>query len=135
MAVRVVIADAHPVLRMGMRLALEGAVRVVGETGESTAVVALVQARAPDVLVLGVDLQGQDGVAVAEAIQAAGLPVRILVFSTYAAPLLIQAMVQAGVAGYLTKDEPAQRLQAAVLGIARGEDGWFSPAVASCLGD
>jgi DNA-binding NarL/FixJ family response regulator len=39
-------------------------------------------------------------------------------------------MLDAGVAGYLTKDEASEVLVKAVRGVAEGKDGWLSQRVA-----
>ena len=131
--VRIVLADDHLVVREGVRdrLAAEPGLAVVGEASDGTAALALVRALRPDVAVLDVEMPGLTGVEVARAIRDEGLGTRVLVLSGYDAAEYVGALLDAGAAGYLTKDESLASIVAAVRGVAAGEDGWLSRRVAA----
>ena len=61
------------------------------------------------------------------------VPLPVLVLSARLEAPLVPVLLQAGVAGYLTRDEPPERIAAAAAGVARGEKRWFSPAVVERL--
>ncbi len=131
-AIRVLLADDHPTLRMGIRALLDQApdVEVVAETGDGEEALALIEALEPDVAVLDCRLPGLSGVEVAQEITRRGLPVRVLALSAYDYEQYVEGMLAAGAVGYLLKEEAPGVILAAVRGAARGE-GYFSPKVAA----
>lgn len=131
--IRVVLADDHPIVRAGIRtlLASQPSIEVVGETSEGTQVIPLVYELSPDVLVLDVQLPGLSGVEIARQIKAAQIPVQVLALSAHDDIQYIRNLLADGAAGYLTKEEAADTIVDAIMGIARGEHGWLSRRVAS----
>ena len=125
--VRVVIADDHPALRAGVRAVFEGTGRidVVAEAAGGEEALRLVAQYEPNVVLLDVEMPGLDGVAVAQRLRAVGSPTRVLAFSAYDDPAYVAAMLQAGAAGYVTKDKPLPLVAEAVEAVARGEGRWF----------
>ncbi len=69
--IRVVLADDHPLMRMGIRQALEDALEVliVGAAGDGEEALRLVEELRPDVALLDCRLPGREGAEVAEAIR------------------------------------------------------------------
>jgi len=130
-AIRVLLADDHPTIRVGLRVLLERApdVEVVGEAEDGEEALASIAALVPDVAVLDCRLPGIDGTQVALEIQRRGLPVRVLALSAYRDERYIRGMLEAGAVGYLLKDEAPETIVTAVRGAVRGE-GYFSPPVA-----
>ncbi len=134
-AIRIVLADDHPIVRDGVRLLLERdpELVVVGEAGDGEEALRLVAQLAPDVLILDMALPDMDGVEVARRLRAAGSPVRVLGLSAHDDEEYITGLLASGAAGYLTKDEARQRIVEAVRGVARGETGWLSRQAAARL--
>ncbi len=133
--IRVLLADDHPALRVGLRVLLEQVpqVAVVGEAADGREALAQIEALQPDVAVLDCQLPGMAGAEVAEAVRREGLRTRILALSAYQDERYVQAMLAAGAVGYLLKDEAPGVIVAAVQAAARGQ-GWFSPAIAAQVG-
>ena len=131
-AVRVVLADDHPVVREGIRSLLERApdIVVVAEASDGQEALRLAEELAPDVLVLDMEMPGVTGVEVARRLRAADSPVRVLALSAYDDDQYVFGLLEAGAAGYLLKDEAMEAIVAAVRGVARGEVGWLSRPVA-----
>jgi DNA-binding NarL/FixJ family response regulator len=133
-AIRVLLADDHPVVRAGLAgmLGNEPDIDVVGEAGDGDE--ALIAARncAPDVVLMDLRMPRTDGAAATARI-AAELPgVRVLVLTTYDTDADIIRAVEAGAAGYLLKDTPRHQLAEAVRAAARGET-VLAPPVAARL--
>ncbi len=131
-AIRVVLADDHPVVRTGIRTFLEQAadIEVLAEAEDGKAALRLAEELEPDVLLLDMELPGITGVEVTRRLQAAGSLVRVLALSAYDDEQYVFGLLDAGAAGYLLKDEALAAIVAAVRGVARGEGGWFSRQVA-----
>ena len=123
----VAIADDHPMMRAGLRDMLTAApsIRIVGEAASGPEALHLARTLQPTVLVLDLDLPGMTGVEVARALRDEDSPVRILAFTAHTSRGFVEGLVDAGVAGYVTKDKPPAVIVEAVLAIARGEGRWF----------
>lgn len=126
--IRVVIADDHAIMRVGIRniLSRSNIIDVVGEASNGVEAIALVKELMPAVLVLDMEMPIMDGVEVARRLQMENFPVHILVLSAYDDRQYILEMLNMGAAGYLIKDEAPEVIVDAVQGVARGEKGWIS---------
>jgi two-component system response regulator DegU len=135
MSIRVVIADDHPVTRVGIKRFLDKAVDidVVGEASTGEEALELVEELSPNVLLLDMELPDLKGVTVAKRLKEAGSPVHILALSTYNNKQYIFGLLSIGAAGYLTKEEVPETIVEAVRGVAQGEQGWVSRKVAAIM--
>jgi len=131
MTIRVLLADDHPTLRLGLRVLLERApdIEVVAEAKSGEAALAKILALQPDVAVLDCQLPGLSGPEVAREVQRRGLPTRILALSAYRYEHYIRGMLEAGAVGYLLKEEAPGAIVEAVRRAAQGGMS-FSPGVA-----
>lgn len=122
-------------MRTGIRKILDKTpdIVVVGEANDGVQALDLVETLSPDVLVLDVEMPNLNGIQVAQKLGLARSTVRVLVLSAYDDRAHIHGMLEAGVAGYLTKDEGAEALVKAVRGVARGDRSWLSKRVAAKL--
>lgn len=123
MTCRVLLADDHAIVRRGLLavLAAEDGIEVVGEAGTAEAALDLARRISPDVVLL--DLQfgaGTRGTAVIAPLRALDPPPVVLVLTTYDNDQDVLAAMDAGAAGYLLKDSPAEELAAAVRRAGRG---------------
>jgi DNA-binding NarL/FixJ family response regulator len=132
-AIRVLLAEDHPVTRRGLRDLLDKSVdvEIVGEASDGSEALRLIEELAPDVLLLDMEMPGLKGVEVAQKLQGGGSSVRILALSAYEDKEYIRGVLASGAAGYLTKGEASQTIVEAVRGVARGENGWVSRQVAA----
>lgn len=105
--IRIVIADDHLSVRMGIRRLLAAAsdIVIVGEAGDGAQALNLVEALLPDILLLDVEMPNMDGLHVAAQLRERQSPVRVLALSAYNDRQYILGMLENGAAGYLTKDE------------------------------
>jgi DNA-binding NarL/FixJ family response regulator len=102
---RILIADAQPILLVGVRhaLALDGGFAVVAEARSGPEVVPLVGRHAPDVVLLDLDLPGLDGLASLDRIRARHPDVKVVMFSSETDPQQIEAAFRHGAAGFVIK--------------------------------
>jgi two-component system, NarL family, response regulator DegU len=126
--IRVLIADDHAIMRVGIKniLSRSNEIFVVGEASNGAEAIDLIHELNPDVLILDMEMPVMDGVEVARRLKAMKSPVRILVLSAYDDRQYIIEMLKMGASGYLIKDEAPDVIVDAVQGIARGEEGWIS---------
>jgi DNA-binding NarL/FixJ family response regulator len=128
--ITVALADDQPLVRSGLRMIVEGEpdLCVVGEAGDGAAAVALVVDKAPDVLLLDVQMPGVDGLEAMEQIAQAGATTRVLMLTTFDLDEYVYDALSSGASGFLLKDVAAERLFDAVRVVAAG-DALLAPAV------
>jgi len=141
--VRVLLADAAPLQRSGLRTVLRAAgsaradggpeIVTVGETGDGAEAVELTRRLLPDVLISDLALPRVDGLAVTRAVVAAGLPVRVLIVSAHDTDEQVLAAIAAGAAGFLCQDVRPDELVAAVRAVAAGGAVIAPPVLARIL--
>ncbi len=123
--IRILLADDHPVVREGLRgmLSAEPDLEVVAEAANGPQAEALAAQLVPelDLILMDLRMPGGDGVESIARISAAGLPVRVVVLTTYENDRDILRAVEAGAAGYLLKDMARAELAEAVRAAVRGE--------------
>jgi len=132
MALRVVLADDHPVVRDGLR-ALLGSLdgfEVVGEAADGEAAVREVQLTHPDVVMMDVRMPVLDGVAATRRIRVACPATAVLVLTMHDDDATVLTAMQAGARGYLLKDAEQDEIVAAIRAVATGQ-AIFGPGVAS----
>jgi DNA-binding NarL/FixJ family response regulator len=129
-AIRVLLADDHPVVREGLRgmLAAEPDIDVVGEAASGPEAVTLAQRLRPDVVLMDLRMPGGDGVEATRRLPG----VTVVVLTTYDSDADILRAVEAGAAGYLLKDTPRAVLADSVRAAAKGGT-VLAPAVAGRL--
>ena len=128
---RVVLADDHAIVRTSIRKVLDAApeIEVVGEASNGLEAIDAVDHLAPDVLLLDMEMPVLSGIGVVRKLAATKSPVRILALSAYDDHHFIQALLENGASGYLTKDEAPKRVVEAIRRVARGEKGLLSKRI------
>jgi DNA-binding NarL/FixJ family response regulator len=134
MAVRVLIADDHPLSRSGLRALLEreGEFQVVGEAASGYEAVELASVHKPDVVLLDVGMPRLSGIDAAQHISGKTPGTRIVMVSMHSDEGYVLRALKAGALGYLLKASPEADVLAAVRAVAAGH-AWFSPAIAKIL--
>ena len=130
MAIRVLLADDHPVVRSGIRAELDGAegIEVVGEASSGDEALRLVEELRPDVLVLDVVMPGMDGVEATCLLRERHPDLRILALSAYEDNEYVFGLLSAGAVGYVLKEEALDTVVEAIRAASRGET-WLSKRV------
>jgi DNA-binding NarL/FixJ family response regulator len=113
---RVVICDDHALMRSALRFLLTSAegLEIVGEAADGAAVLSLVDAQRPDVVVLDLNMPQVDGLRCLEQLAADHPEVRCVVLSATDDPDTIAAALRRGAAGYVLKSVNPLDLPAAI---------------------
>jgi DNA-binding NarL/FixJ family response regulator len=119
---RVIIADDHGVLRdgLGRVIAAQPDLELVGSAANGAEAVALCRERAPDVVLMDLEMPVLDGIEATRAIRALDPGIAVLVLTSFADRRRIMGALDAGAVGYLLKDASAEDV---VKGIHAAVDG------------
>jgi DNA-binding NarL/FixJ family response regulator len=132
-AIRVVVSDDHPVVRQGLRSFLETqGFAVVGEAADGAAAVRLVVETRPDVLLTDLVMPGLDGIEAIRRVRGLGIPVGILVLTSFSGADQVIPAIRAGADGYLLTDAGPAALTDAIRAVHRGE-ALLSPEAAAVV--
>jgi DNA-binding NarL/FixJ family response regulator len=133
--VRTVLADAHPVVRAGLRaifLARWPRISVIGEAGDGRELVSMVQSLEPDLVILDVSMPELNGIDAARTVREMRPATHILICSGHASEVAVLESISVGVNGYVLKDATPDELERAARTVVAGRT-YFSPAIASVL--
>jgi DNA-binding NarL/FixJ family response regulator len=133
--IRVVIADDHRVVRVGLEqlLATFDDVELVGVADGGEMAVEICSSEHPDVLLLDLSMPDLDGIGVTKRIGTASPDTRIVVFTSFSDREEIVRALDAGAIGYLLKDAEPDAIHGAIRAAARGESPLDPKAAAELL--
>jgi len=122
MAIRVILADDHQVIREGLRNLIndETDMQVLAEAKDGREAVALCQEHRPDLVVMDVAMPDLNGIEACRQIMAEVPGTRVLALSMHADKQYAAGMLSAGASGYLLKDCAFNELAEAIRVIAGG---------------
>jgi two-component system, NarL family, nitrate/nitrite response regulator NarL len=131
---RIVIADAHPVFRHGLRRLLESEpyVRVTGEASDSAEVVRLARQLKPDLVLLGLPLGGQAGLGVLRDLVAACSAVRVVLVTPSIEKSLVVEALQLGAHGVVQKESSPRVLLESIRTVIDGQY-WVARESLPCI--
>jgi DNA-binding NarL/FixJ family response regulator len=121
-ALRVVVADDHPVFRDGLAMILrERGITVLAEVADGQEAIEAAAAGHPDVVLMDLTMPGLGGVEATRRLLAAHPAVAVLVLTMSEDDDSLFAALRAGARGYLLKEAAADDIARAVVTVARGE--------------
>jgi two-component system, NarL family, response regulator DesR len=122
MSIKVLIAEDQRMLRgaLASLLDFEDDINVIGQAGDGDEALSLIALHQPDVCLLDIEMPARSGLEVAEEVKLRGYASRVIILTTFARPGYFERAVQAGVQGYLLKDEPSERLAEAIRRVMDG---------------
>jgi DNA-binding NarL/FixJ family response regulator len=128
--IRVLLADDHPVVRAGLRTTLvsEIDIVIVGEATDGDQAQQRCLSLQPDILVLDLNMPGPSALATVAFVQAHCPNVRVVVLTAYDDDAYVRGLIEAGVEGYVLKDEAPEALVQAIRNVVHGRT-WFSQRV------
>ena len=129
--IRVLIVDDQPVVRAGVARILgpPDGFEVVGECSDGDEVVDATVVLRPDVVLMDIRMARIDGVTATRSLRADPRPVPpVLILTTFDDDDALWSALDAGAAGFILKDAPAERLIAATRAVAGG-GAWLDPKV------
>ncbi|HET7010143.1 MAG TPA: response regulator transcription factor [Anaerolineales bacterium] len=120
--IRVLIADDHKLVCMGLRMVLERAgIKVVGEASTGRQAVEQARQLEPQVILLDIIMPDMDGLQALAALRASQPRTSVIMSTAYARPDFLARAIAAGAAGYITKDDDPASIPRVVRAVVEGE--------------
>jgi DNA-binding NarL/FixJ family response regulator len=115
-AIRVLIVDDHPVVRLGLKTMLESEKRIVvtAAVGSARESIAEVEKVKPDVVLMDLRMPEMEGVEAIAELRRKDQSIRVLVLTNYEEDESIFRAMRAGAMGYLLKNTPQEEIIRAV---------------------
>ncbi|HEX2040099.1 MAG TPA: response regulator transcription factor [Acidimicrobiales bacterium] len=134
MATRVLVVDDHEMVAQSVVRILsdEPDLEVVGTAGDVETAVARAREERPDVVVMDYQLPDGDGVAATVRIREDRPDAVVLLLTGTGNEALLVRAIEAGCAGFLTKQKAVTELVAAIRVVASG-DAWIPPELVTSL--
>ena len=108
---KLVIADDHPLFRIGLKYALrDQGFEVLAEASDGIQALEAIRQFRPDAALLDVKMPGMTGIEVCEKLRATNPDVVSVLITTFAEPAIVQAARLAGARGYLSKETAPEEL-------------------------
>ena len=127
---KVLIADDHEVIRIGIRHILqeEFTLAEIGEAFDTDSLIEKAISKDWDIIISDISMPGGGGIAAVKKILSQKPSQRILIITTYPADQYAKRVIDAGAFGFLTKDTAPEKLIDAVNLILSG-DRFIPPSV------
>jgi NarL family two-component system response regulator LiaR len=123
MAIRILIADDHSVVRQGLQmfLSLDPELVVVGEAADGAEAVHLARLLEPDIVLMDLVMPVMDGITATATIRRELPDTEVLALTSVLEDASVVGAVRAGAIGYLLKDTKAEALCRAIKAAAAGQ--------------
>jgi DNA-binding NarL/FixJ family response regulator len=133
--IRVLLADDHPMMRVGIRETLASAPDIVlaGEVGNGYEAQQACGLLAPHVLLLDLNMPGPLPAETVAFVNKHHPATKVVIMTAYDDDIYIRGLLSVGVSGYVLKDEAADQVVQAIRVVAKGGT-WFSRSIADRFG-
>lgn len=134
MAVNIMIADDHSMIREGLKqlLELDGDIKVISEANNGKDCLEKLNTYHPDVLLLDINMPEMNGLQVLEILKERKSDIKVLVLTVHNEVEYLLKAVEIGISGYMLKDSNSSELKNAIFSIIEGED-YIQPSLIPML--
>lgn len=134
MAIKIMIADDHSMIREGLKnlLELEGDIEVVAEAVDGEDCLEKLKTLKPDVLLLDINMPKKTGLDVLSELKDKKSKIKVLVLTVHNETEYLMKAVEIGINGYVLKDSESAELKKAIFTIAEGEN-YIQPSLIPAL--
>lgn len=125
MSKKLLIVDDHEIIRMGLRLMLEGTdFKITAEATTAAEALTSVESSLPDLVLMDIRMEGGDGLNALGRMKLDFADLPIVLFSAYDNPTYIARAVALGAAGYVLKSANREKLIGTLEIAVTGESAW-----------
>lgn len=134
MAIKIIIADDHHLIREGLKALLEKEpnLSVIDDAADGQTTFEIVQRNKPDIVIMDISMPGLNGIEATKKIISKVPGVRVVALSIYSESKYIYNMLKAGASAYLVKDCVIDELVDAIHTVAGGKI-YVSPRIAGTV--
>lgn len=134
MAVKIMIADDHSMIREGLKnlLELDGDIEVIAEAVDGVDCLSKLEVVKPDVLLLDINMPKKNGLEVLNDLKLLRSKVKVLVLTVHNETEYLMKAVDIGINGYVLKDSESSELKKAIFAIHSGEN-YIQPSLIPAL--
>ena len=120
---RVIIVDDHPLFRdrLSQLINHELDMEVCGESETAEQAIQLIRRLTPDLVIVDITLKGSSGLELIKGIRALSIGIPVLILSMHEESLYAERALRAGASGYITKNQAADEVLAAIRRVLTGE--------------
>ena len=121
--IKIIAADDHPIVIDGLKLSLQNNTDItfIGEAYSETQLYTILQQCSPDILILDLNIRGDNSLSYLDQIYAIRPQLKIIIFSSYDTASLIRSALKTKINSYLLKDTPKEELLDAIYKVHAGE--------------
>ena len=134
MAIRILLADDHRIVREGLRSLLEkqSGTEVIAEAENGRTAVDLSRTLKPDVVIMDITMPDLNGIEATRQIIAESPGIKVIALSMHSSRKLITEMLSAGASGYLLKHSAFEELGKAIEAVTSNQT-YLSPKIAGTV--
>lgn len=120
---RVLLADDHSLIRIGVRTLVEqlGGMEVVGEASDGRMALEMIKKHYPDLVLMDIGMAGMNGLEATARVTKDFPGVKVIILSMHATEEYVWQALRAGACGYLLKDSGLSKLELAINAVMKGE--------------
>jgi len=133
MPIRIVLADDHVLVRQGLKSLLEREhFQVMAEASDGQDAVRLTETHHPDLAILDISMPTLNGIDAARSLARSAPKTKIILLTQHEEEQYIHEALEAGVRGYVLKNQVANDLIHAIRQVCRGEF-YLSPGISRAV--
>ena len=120
---RVLLADDHSLIRIGVRTLVEqlGGMEGVGEASYGRMALEMIKKHSPDLVLMDIGMAGMNGLEATARVTKDFPGVKVIILSMHATEEYVWQALRAGACGYLLKDSGLSELELAINAVMKGE--------------
>ncbi|WP_335964575.1 response regulator transcription factor [Galbibacter sp. PAP.153] len=120
--IKVLVADNHPIVRIGLETALKknDIVEIIGNVSTTSELFSVLSSKQPDVVLLEMDIPEVNGITALRKLKRDYGNVKVLIYSGKPEDVYALSTLRAGASGYVSKTAPIETLTGAIEKVAEG---------------
>ncbi|SHJ23246.1 two component transcriptional regulator, LuxR family [Arenibacter nanhaiticus] len=120
--IKILVADNHPIIRMGVRQVLEPVsdIEVIADASTTTELFQQLETLTPDIILLEMDIPEINGIATLRKIKKEYPSIKVIIYSGQSEDVYALSTIRAGAFGYLSKASDVDYILSAIRKVSAG---------------